>query len=257
MKDTKETFASVLQSYGYSRDLWLLFDDFLTLTICAFSQNPLTGKSYDEDLYLETIGKYPKAMVGVFPKLLALLIVEMEERLDSQSGNDVLGECYELNFCRKGSGQFFTPWHVCLMMAQMLGEKPTEQEEPLRILDPSCGSGRTLLAGTKVFGNRQNYYGIDIDHVCVKMTAINLFLNGVFHGEVLCADALSPTDFRMSYRLSFLPFGIFRIQDSEQSWLWHAKKATFKQKQPTPKPELLLPSQEQHQTGSASQLQLF
>jgi ribosomal protein L11 methylase PrmA len=110
-----------------------------------------------------------------------------------------------------------------MFMASCAGESVDDKpvDRPLRILDPSCGSGRMLLAANKVNGPMQEYYGVDIDETCVKMAAINLFLNGVFHGEVMCADALLPGDFRVSYRTSFLPFGIFRVKEKEQSPLWH------------------------------------
>jgi type I restriction-modification system DNA methylase subunit len=255
---SKETFATLLQSHGYQYDLRPLFDDFLTMTLAAFARNIATGKSIDEDLYLQTIAKYPKDMAtDFFPKLLALLTLEMEERFDSSGGNDVLGECYELNFGRKGAGQFFTPWHVCEMMARCLPLPEKEKEESRRILDPCCGSGRNLLAGAKVFGTSERYYGIDIDHTCVKMTALNLFLNGIFFAEVTWGDALSPMDFRMSYVLSLVPFGIFRITDENKSWLWQAQKATFSPKQSNQKREIVLPSQESDPLGSGSQLQLF
>ena len=58
MKTKKETFASVISSFTNQYEERTVFDDFLTLAICAFSQNPQTGKSFDEDLYLETIAKY-------------------------------------------------------------------------------------------------------------------------------------------------------------------------------------------------------
>ena len=255
---SKETFASLFNSLTYRYDLRPVFDDFLTMTIAAFGRNYWTGKSFDEDLYMETVARYPEEFAKeLFPKMLALLTVEMEERIDSSSGNDVLGEFYELNFCRKGTAQFFTPWHVCKLLAACLPDTDAEREEPLRIIDPTCGSGRTLLAGAKHFGFRHGYYGIDIDHTCVKMTVLNLFLNGIFHAEVMCADALSPDDFRMSYRTSFLPFGIYRIKDKEQSPLWHSHKAAFEKKEPTQKPEIVLPFREESLTGTGSQLQLF
>ena len=73
MKSKKETFAEVMHSFDYRYDLRSVFDDFLTIAICAFSQNLATGKSYDEDLYMATISKYKKEEVKEsFPKLLAL-----------------------------------------------------------------------------------------------------------------------------------------------------------------------------------------
>ncbi len=260
MKPKKETFAELLQSYGYKYDLRPLFDDFLTLALCAFSQNPATGLSYDEDLYLQVIGKYPKEMASsLFSKLLGALILEMEERYGESGGNDVLGEFYELNFCRKGAGQFFTPWPICEMMSHCVGNGPEpEHGRRIRVLDPTCGSGRMLMASAKTFGTDREYYGIDIDHTCVKMTALNLFLNGVFHGEVMCADTLAPDDFRMSYVLSFLPFGIFRISAKEQSRLWHMHRNCFVKKQDIVKTAIVLPSESGEQPiGKGIQLQLF
>ncbi len=255
---SKETFASLFDSLAYRYDLRPVFDDFLTMTICSFSQNPVTGKSHDEDLYMETIGRYDKEVVqNLFPKMLALLIVEMEDRYDSSLGNDVLGEFYELNFCRKGAAQFFTPWHICEFMASCLGDKDPELDERLRVIDPTCGSGRTLLAGAKHFGYQERYFGIDIDHTCVKMTVLNLFLNGIFHAEVMWGDSLSPDDFKMSYVTSFLPFGIFRIKQKENSHLWHMHRAAFEKDEVVPKPEIIKPFRDTAPSGSGSQLQLF
>lgn len=248
----------MLGEQAYRYDLRPLFDDFLTLTLCAFSQNPLTGKSHDEDLYLETIGKYPKDLAReLFPKLLACLIMEMEERNGSSEGNDVLGGFYEQHLYRKGAAQYFTPWPVCHFMAQCLTGNHNG-EDWKRILDPCCGSGRTLIASAKAFGPRHYYFGIDIDPMCVKMTALNLFLNGVFHGEVMCADALDPEDFRVSYQLSFLPFGIFRHQDKEHSPLWHLHKNSFPRRETSPKVEVKLPSESgEMPEGNMGQLSLF
>jgi len=257
MTSKKETFATLMQSFSYRYDLRSVFDDFLTMTICAFSQNPVTGKSYDEAMYMETIAKYARdELRHNFPKLLAALTIEMEDRVTSSLGNDVLGEFYEQNLYRKGAAQYFTPWPVCVFMSECLGSEQDESNERKRILDPSCGSGRTLLAGAKSFGSRHSYYGIDIDHTCVKMAAINLFLNGIFHSEVMCADALSPECFQMSYVISFLPFGIFRIADREHSRLWQMHVHAFKRKEPSPKPTLSFISNDAPKSDGA-QLQLF
>ena len=44
---------------------------FFTMALCAFSQNPNTGKSYDEDLYLETVAESKDDHLRFeFPKLL-------------------------------------------------------------------------------------------------------------------------------------------------------------------------------------------
>ena len=258
MKNQTETFEKTIGRFQYHYDTRTVFDDFLTMTCCAFSQNPATGKSHDEDLYLQTIGKYKNDDLRFeFPKLLARLTIEMEERIDSDMGTDVLGDFYEQNLSRKGSGQFFTPWHICKFMASCAGESVDDKpvDRSLRILDPSCGSGRMLLAGNKVKGPMHEYYGVDIDETCVKMAAINLFLNGMFHSEVMCADALARDDFRFSYRTSFLPFGIFRVTDKQQSPLWHLMQNAWPERKVKEQKES--PPLSQTKVATGNQLTIF
>lgn len=92
---------------------------------------------------------------------------------------------------------------------------------PQSIIDPACGSGRRLLASLRILGAMNYYYGIDIDSTCVKICIINLFLNGVFKGEVMQADTLCPDNFTVSYITSFVTFGIFRITEKKKSPLWN------------------------------------
>ena len=261
MSNQKETFAGLMHSFGYRYDPRTVFDDFLTMSICAVSQNPGTGKSYYEDIYLSTVLPYKDDSLRYnFPKMFGCLVDEMDDRVNSDTGNDVLGEFYEQNFSRKNSGQIFTPWHICKFMAEITVSEARKEdnERSLRIIDPACGSGRMILAAAKANSPRDEYYGIDIDSTCVKMTALNLFLNGIFHSEVLCADALMPEDFRFSYRLSFAPLGIFKIEEKGKSPLWHMLKESLSK--PAPENDIKLPSElrkGQPNTAQGSQLQIF
>lgn len=224
---SKSKFAESILLISHRFSLFTVFDDFLTLAIAACTQNLETRKSWYEDEYLKTIAKYKDLDVRQeFPKAFASLILEMEDRLSSPLGNDVLGEFFEEHISNGRNGQFFTPNHICQLMVAM-GHKESEEKKPLRIIDPTCGSGRMLLASSKLHGQEHEYYGIDIDRTCVKMTALNLFLNGVFNSEVLCANALLPGDFVISYRISFVPLGIFKIENKEDSRLWHLQNNFF------------------------------
>ena len=53
------------------------------------------------------------------------------------------------------------------------------------------------------------------------MTVLNLFLNGVFYSEVMCAEVHLPEEYRGGYIVSLVPFGIFRMEDKKKSLLWH------------------------------------
>ena len=216
----KTDFGLLIKQFEHQFDLRTVFGDFLTMSLCSVTQNPVTKMSHYEDEYLQTIEKYKASPLRhEFPKLFAQLVIEMEERHSSSNGNDVLGEFYEQHLYRKGASQYFTPQPVCEFMAQIAGEK-NQSEEPLNILDPACGSGRMLLSASRSMGKNNHFFGIDIDQQCAQMTALNLFLNGLFHSEVMWGDALNPNDFRMSYRISLLPFGVFRTYEKEKSLLW-------------------------------------
>ena len=226
-------FAESLFKIGSRFSIGKEFDDFLTMSIACCSINPVTKLSNYEQEYLDTIAHYKDSELRhEFPIAFAHLIMEMESRLNDSLDNDVLGDFFEQHLSNGRNGQFFTPFPVCQMMASMtLGETAidpaSENHLPLRILDPCCGSGRMLVASHQLNQSPHEYYGIDIDWTCVKMTAINLFLNGIFNSEVMCADALRPDDFVISYRISLLPFGIFKITQKENSTLWHLHRNSF------------------------------
>lgn len=239
--------------FSYHYDARKVFQDFITMCICTLALNPKTGKSFYEEDYLKAIEPYKsKDDVKKFSEIYAALILEMEMRVGSSHGNDVLGEFFEKQVATDRKAQFFTPWPICQFISRVT---QAEESKTQHIIDPACGSGRMLLAANKVFGHGHFYYGIDVDPLCVKITAINLFLNGVFKGEVMCADALSPFHFIESYVLSFLPFRITRITEKEQSPLWNRHNALFMSKTVPEKEANLV--QKIHSENGGSQLKFF
>ena len=228
---SKNKFTESIFRIGSRFSIHKVFDDFLTMSICACTQNPETKKSYYEEDYLETIAYYKDSELRhEFPKAFASLVCEMEERVNTSLGNDVLGEFFEQNISNGRNGQFFTPYPICQFMSSITQAETASDEKPekqLRILDPSCGSGRMLLAAHKTNGAGHRYFGIDVDRVCVKMAALNLFLNGVWHSEVMCANALMPDDFVISYSISLFPLGIFKVQVKEHSLLYYLQQNSF------------------------------
>ena len=227
-KEKSKTFEETLLPFGYRYSLREVFEDFVDMTICSVSQNPLTGKSYYEDEYLDIIEKYKDDdLRHELPKLFALLSLEMEERWYDSLGFDVLGSFYEKHLYEKGKAQFFTPWPICVFMAKINMADFQERNETLKILDPCVGAGRMPMCAMREIGQNHEFYGIDIDPLCVKMSALNFFLSGMFNSEVMCADALSPDDFRVSYRISMFPLGIFKVTEKEQSRLWRLHRNSF------------------------------
>jgi hypothetical protein len=244
---SKQSFAEIILTIGDQFSVPKAFEDFLTMAITACTQNLQTNQSWYEEEYLHTIAYYKDSdRRFLFPQAFAQLVGEMEERTGSSSGNDVLGEFFE--------------HHLCTMIASLTcGEKmPSHSEQPLRILDPACGSGRMLIATHASAPLRNEYYGIDIDRTCVKMTAINLFLNGMWNSEVMCANSLNPDDFAISYRISLVPLGIFKIEEKEKSLLWNLVQNSFsKTKTPSPAPFGGIVQFPDKSDNNATQLDLF
>lgn len=230
---SKNTFAETMHFIARRFSLFTVFDDLLTVAIAAYTQNLQAKKSWYEEEYLETIAKYKDSELRhEFQKAFAYLVTEMEDREYTSLGNDVLGEFFEQHISNGRNGQYFTPFPICQFMASItqtdrVCDSDTATREPLRVLDPACGSGRMLLASHHVNGSGHEYYGIDIDRTCVKMAALNLFLNGVWNSEVMCANSLLPDDFVIAYRISFVPLGIFIIEAKEQSKLCTYTKTPF------------------------------
>lgn len=103
---------------------------------------------------------------------------------------DILGDIYqEMNAASSHAGQFFTPWALaCATVYPALCgtvENFTRPDEPYRILDPACGSGVLLLAAAACFPRDAvwrgwvQFWGNDIDLMCVKMARINMMLYGL------------------------------------------------------------------------------
>lgn len=223
---TKQTFSSLMLECGQRFDLRTVFDDLLTLALCSLSFNPVTGKSHNEQLYAATIQKYADDEVRfLFPEAFALLVDEMDAGRTNGSGLDVVGAFYEEHLFDKYAPQHFPRWEACRLIAAIIAPKITSRR--IRMLDPNCGSGRLLLASAFSAGAEHYYYGITPDKLCMKMSALNLFLNGVFHGEIMCADIRTPGDFQGSYTFSLLPFGVRFVQDKERSPLWKLYRESF------------------------------
>lgn len=107
--------------------------------------------------------------------------------------NDYLGELYmKSNTSNSKAGQFFTPYNISKLCAQMsiseaVVNEYIEQDKILTLNEPACGSGGMILAAADVLYN-QHHFNIarnmlvvcsDIDIRCVHMTYLQLGLAGI------------------------------------------------------------------------------
>lgn len=176
-----------------------VFDDFLELSICAFSLGQM------ETQYLNIAKSYTAEDMQLFSQALGALIQEYESKSDNAGlWCDVLGTYFEsINSASQAqrTGQFFTPETICDLMAKLTEGGATEGD----VCDPSSGSGRNLIAHCRLKAqNRMNYFYLaaDLDRRCVNMSVLNFIMYGM-KGAVIHMDSLSFKIFG-GYRV-FLP----------------------------------------------------
>lgn len=186
----KEFINHFKQLTGRHRSLEV-WSDFVTMFACSIS-NSLDKQNFDkrEKLYLQTINKYDEDEQDVFPKLAADTIMALDENQEQ----DFLGHIYmSLGLGSKSTSQFFTPYHICKLMAEVaIGDVIPEIKEKgyISINDPCCGAGATLIAGVNAIRSRlekeninfQNHVLVvaqDIDFTVAAMCYIQLSLLGV------------------------------------------------------------------------------
>jgi len=183
------------------------FDDLLTLAVCA-----LAGQSREEE-YLKTVKPYVAGEPGKRPidrlvEVFGRIVVIMKDLR-----TDILGDIFQGAITRGQNQQFFTPSPICELMARLTDEAQADNGndgERESVCDPSCGSGRILLAAATV--NRNRYFvGQDIDHRCAKITAINLALWNLY-GKVIWGNTLTD-ECRRVYHTGFNGTGFIHIEE--------------------------------------------
>ncbi|NIA09343.1 MAG: N-6 DNA methylase [Nitrospiraceae bacterium] len=105
--------------------------------------------------------------------------------------SDPLGTFYMENFSSRMGGEFYTPWNVAYMMAEILDPEPDET-----VLDPCI----MLIAARCVIHQKygwiassrygRNLYGADISSDAVKMSKINLFMTDYVYMMSLLVDGV-------------------------------------------------------------------
>lgn len=162
---------------------------------------PLEGK--ERDAVFKLSGLYAEAVADLppFTELLGAVYMDL-----ASHGH------------RQGMGQFFTPPHICKLMAQInLGDCDVgKQVKPIRIMEPCAGSGSMLLAMCEVIlesgGKLPDYHltAIDLDVSCVKMTTVQFMANAFIHDlrpgklDVFQGNSLDPTNCKPFFSMTSL-----------------------------------------------------
>lgn len=189
------------------------FSDILDYALLPFQYFPTNA---------ELLAAHHKLTCYKHISLVQEFLTELAE-LNPEGFGDPLGEFYMLEISHGRLGQYFTPEHISDMMAIMTYDKPKDLSGKT-VLDPACGSGRTLLSLAKL--NRKIHcYGADLDLTCCKMSLLNMLLNSLT-GEIAHMNTLSNeffTGFRFSTKLingyHYPFFEAFNDPNSSTIWM--------------------------------------
>jgi len=192
-------FQKELEKVSRRHSIGNVFDDFLQMAVCAFAMQRM------EPEYLEACRRYDKQELEEICGALGALILDYEDESDDGGAwDDILGKYFEeVNSKSQAShsGQFFTPTHICDLMAKLTygNEEP---ENTITVSDPCCGSSRNLIAHSRLTAKmrfKAFYVGQDLDYRCVKMSVLNLVFYGL-SGVIIHMNTISMEIFK-GYRV--------------------------------------------------------
>lgn len=190
-----------------------VFRSFCELSYCAIAKTTARTLQAADDLearYMRVVAQYPKETIReVFPELLAMTAMNVYH---SDFLGALAGEMGNLN---AGMGQFFTPWEISLLMAQMtMGDIAAEVAKRgyLRIMEPACGAGAMILAAAHYarscgvdVENQIWVQAVDLSELAFQMCYIQMSLASI-PGKVIRGNSLSDEIFEVAYTPAALLF---------------------------------------------------
>lgn len=192
--EEQKEFIKLLFSMSRKRSEYEVFKDFLTLSCYALA-NSTNFNQERENQYIEIINNYEKQEQENFPKLLALITDGFE-----RGYRDFLGEVYmACEFGEHEKGQFFTPYSVCEVCAEITLPNELEQNKIYTVADTACGAGALIIATAEAMHkkgvNFQRFLHAtltDISWNAVCMAMIQCSLLGIpatiIHGDTLSQE---------------------------------------------------------------------
>ncbi|MCK0197377.1 SAM-dependent methyltransferase [Ancylobacter sp. 6x-1] len=206
-------FIATLGSIGRDRARYDRFGDFLELAYCAVAKQTADAPRAEllEARYMNVVRRYPADDIRALPKLLALIQLALIE-----GGCDFLGGiAAELGALDTEAGQFFTPYEVSRLMAEIsMGDAPAVIAERgfVTLDEPACGAGCMVIAAADALtatghdiGQALYVEAADLSATAFKMAYLQLAARGV-PALVRHADSLRPECFEAAWTPDMVGF---------------------------------------------------
>jgi hypothetical protein len=200
--DPAKDLIKLFNSFSHRYNRWQVFSDFCEMGAIMFSNKvDFFQAEKREERYMQIVKGYQRDEVYRLSEGLGMLVMALERGF-----SDVLGRTFhELELHNKWVGQFFTPYPVCQMMAQMTiadrGDLDAKIKERgfVTAQEPACGSGAMVIAlAEAMYDAGINYQqhlhvtAIDVDLKCVHMAYLQFTLYNIpaviVHGNTLTLE---------------------------------------------------------------------
>lgn len=196
-------FLRLLDGFDRSKRRCEVFADFCEAAYCAIAKRASPYADQRETLekqYMQVVARYPnKDDVRKMPELLAIATIAI-----GAGGLDFMGQVAgELGALDAGLGQFFTPYDVSRLIAEMnLGDAADMIAERgfITVQEPAAGAGGMLVAAADALEAQDLSLhdvwmeAIELSRGTFHMLYLQLALRGIA-GRVICGNALSNETF--------------------------------------------------------------
>jgi type I restriction-modification system DNA methylase subunit len=207
----KEDFIRGLNKLDRSRSVSETFRDMMEMAYCAHAKlmAPTDERANElEARYMGIVNRYQnKDTIRAFPELLNIAWETV-----AAGGVDFLGEVSsELAVLDARNGQFFTPYAVSRMLAEMgLNglERVIEEKGYFTLSEPACGAGGMVLAAADMVERMGYNYAltmlveaVDVSPLAYYMTYLQLTWRGVT-AHVVRGNTLSMERFESAWTIT-------------------------------------------------------
>jgi hypothetical protein len=184
----RKQFIKAFESLARHRERHDVFTDFLEMAVCAIRKKTMPpGPEADgiEAQYMAVVGRNQPEDVRAIPRLLGITALAVQD-----GGCDFLGQVAgDLELVTGHMGQFFTPYDVSRMMAEMTLDTVDEviaEQGFVTVQEPACGAGGMIIAAADVIqrkgfdiGTQLYVEAIDISPMCFRMSYLQASLRGI------------------------------------------------------------------------------
>lgn len=209
--DPVKEFIKGLEKLDRSRSIGETFRDMMEMAYCAHAKLMAPTDERAEELearYMGLVDRFQnKDTVRAFPDLIGLAWDTV-----AAGGIDFLGQVSsEISVLDTRNGQFFTPYEVSRLIAEMTlfdMNRVIEEKGYIRVSEPACGAGGMVLAAADMLERMGYNYAltmlveaVDVSPLAYYMTYLQLTWRGVT-AHVVRGNTLSMEVFESAWTIT-------------------------------------------------------